>query len=45
VAGIRDERGLGAHSLRMKPHASIAAPDPSGTGGQYVIVVRGSLVR
>jgi len=45
VPGIRDDRGLGAYSLRMKPHATTSTPDPSGTGGQYLIVLRGSLKR
>ena len=40
---IRDERGLAAYSLSLKPHATAAAPDPSQSGGQYIIVTRGSL--
>jgi rubredoxin len=27
----------------MKPNATLRAPDPSGTGGQYLVVLRGSL--
>jgi len=45
LPGITDDRGLGAYALRMKPHASAKLPDPSGTGGQYLIVVKGSLER
>ena len=45
VPGITDDRGLAAYSLRMKPHATAPAPDPSGTGGQYLVVLRGSLQR
>lgn len=41
---VRDDRGLAAYSLRLKPNASTRAPDPSETGGQYVVVLRGSLV-
>ena len=40
---IRDERGLAAYSLSLKPHVTAAAPDPSQSGGQYIIVTRGSL--
>jgi rubredoxin len=42
---VRDDRGLAVYSLRMKPNATIQAPDPSGTGGQYLVVLRGSLKR
>jgi rubredoxin len=45
VPDIADDRGLAAYSLRMKPHATTQAPDPAGTGGQYVVVLRGSLER
>jgi rubredoxin len=45
VPDIQDDRGLAAYSLRLKPNATTASPDPSGTGGQYLIVVRGSLMR
>jgi rubredoxin len=43
ISGISDDRGLAAYSLRMKPNVTTLAPDPSGTGGQYLVVVRGSL--
>lgn len=42
---IRDERGLAACCLRLKPCATTAAPVAAGTGGQYIVVVRGSLRR
>ena len=45
VPDIRDERGLAAYSLRMKPHATTQAPDPAQTGGQYLVVLKGSLHR
>jgi len=45
VPDVRDDRGLAAYSLRMKPGARTQAPDPSGTGGQYLVVLRGSLLR
>lgn len=42
---LKDDRGLGVYALRMKPHAAAVAPDASATGGQYLVVLRGSLVR
>ena len=42
-ADIKDERGLAAFSLSLKPHAAAAAPDASLSGGQYIIITRGSL--
>ena len=41
---IRDERGLGAFTLTLKPHASINAPDPTQTDGQYIVITKGSAV-
>jgi rubredoxin len=41
---IKDDRGLAAYSLSMQPHATINAPDPTHTGGQHIIVTKGSLV-
>ena len=43
VPDVKDDRGLAAYSLRMKPHAKTLAPDASGTGGQYLVILRGSL--
>jgi rubredoxin len=43
VQDMADDRGLAAYSLRMKPNATTQAPDPAGTGGQYLVVLRGSL--
>ena len=45
VPGIEDDRGLAAWSLRLKPYACASTPDPARTGGQYLVVVGGSLVR
>ena len=42
-AKIRDERGLAAYSLALGPGAKTAAPDPSTTAGQYLVVTQGSL--
>lgn len=44
IPDIQDDRGLFTFSLSMAPGADIAAPDPSGGDGQYVIVVKGSLM-
>lgn len=41
---IKDARGLAAYSLSMKPHATVSVPDPSQSGGQHIIVTKGSLV-
>ena len=42
-AEIRDERGLACYALSLKPHAAVAAPDPSTGNGQYIVVTKGSL--
>jgi rubredoxin len=41
---IRDEHGLAAFSLHLKPHARTSAPDPATSNGQYLIITQGSLV-
>jgi rubredoxin len=41
---IKDDRGLYVRSLSMAPGASTVAPSPSGGAGQYIIVVKGTLV-
>jgi rubredoxin len=43
LPGVRDERGLAAYALRMKPNTTCRLPAPTGTGGQYLVVVAGSL--
>ena len=40
---IRDERGLAAYSLSLAPNATVTAPDPAQSGGQHIIVTKGSL--
>ncbi|MCE2945657.1 MAG: hypothetical protein ACK515_20720 [bacterium] len=37
--------GLAAFVLRMGPSARLSGPDPRGTGGQYYLVLNGSLER
>ena len=44
IPDIKDDRGLFTCSLTMAPGAQTVAPDPSGGNGQYVIVVKGSLL-
>jgi rubredoxin len=44
VPGIKDDQGLFACSLTMAPNTRTVAPDPSGGDGQFVVVVKGSLV-
>lgn len=40
---IKDERGLAAFALQMQPGVSVVAPDPAGSGGQFIVVLEGSL--
>ena len=42
---IMDDRGLYVRSLSMAPGASMVAPSPADGAGQYVIVVKGTLVQ
>ena len=44
IPGMSDEHGLAAYTLRMKPHAKGSAPDPTHGDGQYLVVVKGSLL-
>ena len=44
IAGSNDDRGLAGYTLCMKPNAIARAPDPSQGDGQYLIVVKGSLL-
>ena len=41
---IRDDQGLAAYALSLKPKATATAPDPSASGGQYIIVTKGNLI-
>jgi len=41
---IRDEQGLGSYSMSVAPNGRAMAPDPADTNGQYLIIVRGSLL-
>lgn len=44
IPDVKDDRGLFVKSLTMVPGARITAPDPSGGDGQYVVVVKGSML-
>ena len=44
IPDIKDEQGLFACALTMAPNTRMVAPDPSGGDGQFVVVVKGSLV-
>ena len=44
VPEIRDERGLYTQTIAMAPGARTMTPDRLGGDGQYVVVVKGSLV-
>jgi len=43
IPDLKDERGLFGCSLSMGPDTTTVAPDPSHGGGQYIVVVRGSM--
>ncbi len=44
IPEIKDEQGLFARTLTMAPGARHTAPDPSGGAGQFVVVVKGSML-
>lgn len=44
VPAVRDDKGLFTKSLVLAPGASTSAPDPSQGDGQYIVVVKGSLL-
>lgn len=44
LAGVHDDHGLDAQALRLAPGARYLAPSPAGTDGQYLVVLRGSLI-
>jgi len=41
---IKDEQGLSSYSMSVAPNTKGVAPDPADTNGQYLIIVRGSLI-
>ncbi len=40
---LKDEEGLASFSMSVAANAKALAPDPAGSNGQYLIIVRGSL--
>jgi rubredoxin len=44
VPDIKDDQGLFVKSLTMTPGAKITAPSPAGGDGQFVVVVKGSML-
>lgn len=45
LPGLSDERGLGAFAVQVQPGAALTLPDPSATGGQFLVVVRGGITQ
>jgi rubredoxin len=41
---MQDDRGLAAHAITVAPKAEAFAPNPSGSNGQYIVVLGGSVV-
>jgi len=41
---ITDEQGLAVYALSMKPHAKATMPDPANGDGQYLAVLKGSVL-
>ncbi len=44
IPGMQDSNGLAAHAITLKAGASTLAPSPAGTGGQWILVMEGSLI-
>jgi rubredoxin len=44
LPGIKDDAGLAADAITLKPGAQTLAPDPSKGGGQWILVMKGSIV-
>lgn len=44
IPDIKDEQGLAVYTLSMKSNAQASAPDPSHGDGQYLVVLKGSLL-
>jgi rubredoxin len=42
--GVKDDKGLAAYSVKMSAGATAYTPDPSKGDGQYVLVMKGSIV-
>jgi rubredoxin len=44
VPNVKDDQGLAAYTMVLKPNAHADAPDPSRGDGQYVMVLKGSFI-
>ncbi len=44
LPGMQDDAGLSAHAYTLKPGGQTLAPDPSAGGGQWILVMKGSLI-
>ncbi len=44
IAGLQDDRGLAAFAISLPPGARLQAPEAGDSGGQYLVVLEGSLV-
>ena len=44
VPDISDEKGLAVYALTLKPGMRMTAPDPRHGDGQYLVVVKGSVI-
>lgn len=44
IEGLKDDRGLSGYSMVMKPGATGYSTDPSRGDGQYILVMKGSIV-
>lgn len=45
LPGLSDERGLGAYAVQVQPGAALTLPDPSATGGQFLIALQGGVTQ
>ena len=44
IPNVKDDQGLAAHTLILKPNVKTHAPDPAHGDGQYIVVVKGSFM-
>jgi rubredoxin len=44
IEEIKDDRGLFTRTIKMAPNARTMSPDRCGGDGQYIVVVKGSLI-
>ena len=44
IAGMQDANGLAGYAVTLQPGATVLTPDPAGSEGQFVVVLKGSLI-